>query len=84
MGPIHCPETSVKDYQSTLRNIPEERRCQDYWTDVRDFLLFQNPPTPTQPPPPPLFNGTEAQFPTGTNWPRRNVYHSPASSSKVI
>jgi hypothetical protein len=28
MGPIGCPETSVTDYQSTLRNIPEKRRCQ--------------------------------------------------------
>jgi hypothetical protein len=26
MGPIRCAETSVKDYHSTLRNIPEERR----------------------------------------------------------
>ena len=26
MGPIRCPETSVKDYRSTLRNNPEERR----------------------------------------------------------
>jgi hypothetical protein len=26
MGPIDCPETSVTTYQSTLRNIPEERR----------------------------------------------------------
>jgi hypothetical protein len=26
MGPIRCPETSVQDYHSTLRNIPEERR----------------------------------------------------------
>jgi hypothetical protein len=26
MGPIRCPETSVKDYLSTLRNKPEERR----------------------------------------------------------
>jgi hypothetical protein len=25
MGPIGCPETSVTNYQSTLRNIPEER-----------------------------------------------------------
>jgi hypothetical protein len=25
MGPIRWPETSVKDYHSTLRNIPEER-----------------------------------------------------------
>ena len=26
MGPIGCPETSVTDYQSTLRKTPEERR----------------------------------------------------------
>jgi hypothetical protein len=25
MGPIGCPETSVTNYQSDLRNIPEER-----------------------------------------------------------
>jgi hypothetical protein len=24
MGPICCPETSVENYHSTLRNIPEE------------------------------------------------------------
>jgi hypothetical protein len=29
MGRIHCHETSVKDYHSTLRNIPSERRSQD-------------------------------------------------------
>jgi len=28
MGPTGCPETSVTNYQSTLRNIPEKRRCQ--------------------------------------------------------
>jgi hypothetical protein len=27
-GPIGCPETSVTYYQTTLRNIPEERRSQ--------------------------------------------------------
>jgi hypothetical protein len=26
MGPIGGPETSVQNYRSTLRNIPEERR----------------------------------------------------------
>ena len=26
MGPIGCPETSVNKYQSTLRNVAEERR----------------------------------------------------------
>jgi len=25
MGPMSCPETSVTNYQSMLRNIPEER-----------------------------------------------------------
>ena len=30
MGPIGCPETSIEDYHSTLRNIPEERRSQLY------------------------------------------------------
>ena len=27
MGPTGCPKTSVSNYHSTLRNIPEERRC---------------------------------------------------------
>jgi len=26
--PIGCTETSVTNYQSTLRNIPQKRRCQ--------------------------------------------------------
>jgi hypothetical protein len=25
MGPIRCPETSVNNYHTTPRNIPEER-----------------------------------------------------------
>jgi hypothetical protein len=29
MGPISCPETSVNNYHSTLRNIPEERRSHE-------------------------------------------------------
>jgi hypothetical protein len=29
-GPIRCPETSVKDYHSTLHNIPEERRSHQH------------------------------------------------------
>jgi hypothetical protein len=28
MGPIRCPETSVNNYQTTLRSIPEERRSE--------------------------------------------------------
>jgi hypothetical protein len=28
MGPIGYPETSVRNYHSTLRNIPNERRSQ--------------------------------------------------------
>jgi hypothetical protein len=30
MGPIRCPETSVKDYHSTLRNNKEERRTHQH------------------------------------------------------
>ena len=30
MGPIGCPETSVTNYLSTLRNIPGERRPHYY------------------------------------------------------
>ena len=28
MGPVGCPETSLRNYQSTLRKIPKERRFQ--------------------------------------------------------
>lgn len=30
LGPVGCPETSINNYQNTLRNIPEERRPQLY------------------------------------------------------
>jgi hypothetical protein len=30
MEPIHCPETSVHDYHSTLRDIPEQRRSHQH------------------------------------------------------
>jgi hypothetical protein len=30
MGPIRCPETSVNNYHTTPRNIPEERRSHQY------------------------------------------------------
>ena len=36
MGPIGCPETSVKKYHYTLRYLPEERRSQ------RRFSLLTN------------------------------------------
>ena len=36
MGPIGCPETSVKDYLSTLRNIPEQRSFNNVvWVSVK-------------------------------------------------
>jgi hypothetical protein len=35
MGQIRCPETSVMNYHSTLRNIPEERRSQSALNLVR-------------------------------------------------
>jgi hypothetical protein len=30
MGPIRCPETSLNDYHSTLRNIAVERRSDQH------------------------------------------------------
>jgi hypothetical protein len=30
MGPIRCPETSVKSYHTTIRNIPEEHRSHQH------------------------------------------------------
>jgi hypothetical protein len=52
MGPIGCSKTSAKDYHSTLRNIPEERRllassvrteqCDSHLLDLREmpYLRF--------------------------------------------
>ena len=34
MGPTRCPDASVKDYQSTLRNIPEQRSSQNCKTFI--------------------------------------------------
>jgi hypothetical protein len=42
MGPIDCPETSVKDYHHTLRNIPEGRRSEldgNFETPQKTFQL---------------------------------------------
>ena len=59
MRPIGCPETSVRDYNSPVRNIPKERISQNF--DVLEVLcllstetgtLLQNAP---ETPPPPLF-----------------------------
>jgi hypothetical protein len=46
MGPICCPETSVKDYHSTLRYTPEERKSHQHRggslksLKVRVFYIF--------------------------------------------
>jgi hypothetical protein len=37
MGPIRCPEMSVKDYHSTLRYTPEDRRSVLKFHDVRTW-----------------------------------------------
>jgi hypothetical protein len=47
MGTTRCPETSVNDYHSTLRNIPEERRPEvskrNYSTKIPALsLIVQN------------------------------------------
>ena len=48
MGPISCPETSVHNYQSTLRNIPEGRShlhgsgsLKAFWISNKLFKLSQ-------------------------------------------
>jgi hypothetical protein len=43
MGPIRCPQTSVKDYHSTLRNTPEERRSQALSSsvDLDEIICFR-------------------------------------------
>jgi hypothetical protein len=38
MGPIRCPETSVKDYHSTLRYTPEGRRSQIFYEFKLDMI----------------------------------------------
>jgi hypothetical protein len=40
MGPISCPETSVKVYHSTLRNIPKERRSHQPTENVCTFVIL--------------------------------------------
>jgi hypothetical protein len=43
MDPIRCPETSVKDYHSTLLNIPEQPRSHKHRggsLQSRAFLLL--------------------------------------------
>jgi hypothetical protein len=38
MGPIGCPETSVRNYHSTLRIIPEERRSKNLSYLLKYFI----------------------------------------------
>jgi len=44
MGPRGCSETSVTNYQSTLRNIPEERRSHLHLgggvNSCRNFVVY--------------------------------------------
>ena len=41
MGPVGCPETSVKYYSYTLRKNPEERRSYPLLLlDFKDMLIF--------------------------------------------
>jgi len=41
-GPIGCPETLVINYQSSLRNIPEERRCYLWRAYRRNSSFFDS------------------------------------------
>jgi len=40
MGPIGCPETSVRNYLSTLCNIPEERRTHTFNFSMVAILIY--------------------------------------------
>ena len=40
IGPIGCPETSVRNYHSVLRNIPEERRSHLYRAEAWNQIEF--------------------------------------------
>ena len=42
MGPTGCTETSLTNYQSTLRNIPEEQRPQSQTTFFDLFRIRLN------------------------------------------
>ena len=41
MGPIDSPETSVNNYQSMLRKIPEERRYNEKAVQHFDFRVVK-------------------------------------------
>jgi hypothetical protein len=42
MGPIGCPETSVKDYHSTLRNTPEQHISSKLAVNVKRLFGSKN------------------------------------------
>jgi len=50
MGPIGCPETSVTNYQSTVRNIPEDRRPQITIFVASSIFFFGTSETPQKDP----------------------------------
>jgi hypothetical protein len=98
MGPIRCPETSVKDYHSTLRNIPEERRSHQHrvgslkswiatgWT-VRESNpgggeVFHARPDRPWGPASFLYDGYRVPFPR-IKRPGRDVDHPPLFSSEL-
>jgi len=41
-GPIHCPETSVTDYQPKPRNTPVERRSQLHALGTRALAQYMS------------------------------------------
>jgi hypothetical protein len=40
MVPIGCPETSLQNYHTTLRNIPDERRSQWCWQFNKEYSVL--------------------------------------------
>jgi hypothetical protein len=75
MRPIHCPETSVNNYHTTQRHIPEERRFYQHhggslkW---KEFPLrqieFRRALWPTQPPIYVRGGGTLSPWVNGPGW----------------
>jgi hypothetical protein len=67
MGPIRCPETSVNNYHTTPRNVPEERSSNE--TSLLMSLSIQGPPV----------TGSQSLFAIVAGLLRRQMLNSSAS-----
>jgi hypothetical protein len=71
IGPIRCPETTVKDYHSTLRNTPAERRS-PILCITHKVLKIKESPVKMDSYVTSLFTATFAN-----NWQARKVFKQP-------